>query len=94
MREFDAPPARVFAAHADLELPKRWLVPRGVTMEVQHYDCRTGGSWRYAHHRGDDVSRFFGSFHEVRPDELVVQTFAFEGFSDRASLEQLDELLA
>lgn len=90
VREFEAPPARVFAAHADPELLKRWLGPHELTMEVDHYDCRSGGSWRYSHHDGDGTYRFFGSFHEVRPDELIVQTFAFEGFPDSVALERLE----
>lgn len=88
-REFDAPPAKVFRAHTDPELLVQWLGPRDVTMSVDHYDCRTGGSYRYLHHRGDEEYAFHGSFHEVRPDELIVQTFTFEGYPDSVALERL-----
>lgn len=90
IREFDAPPAQVFRAHADPDLLVRWLGPRDVEMEVDHHDCRTGGSWRFVHRRGDEEYRFFGSFHEVRPDELIVQTFTFEGAPDGVALERLE----
>lgn len=90
IREFDAPPAQVFRAHADPDLLVRWLGPRDVEMDVDHHDCRTGGSWRFIHRRGDEEYRFFGSFHEVRPDELIVQTFTFEGAPDSVALERLE----
>ena len=58
-------------------------------MTIDHFDCRTGGSYRYLHTRGDDEFGFHGSFHEVRPDELIVQTFTFEGYPDQVALERL-----
>jgi uncharacterized protein YndB with AHSA1/START domain len=89
VREFDAPPAKVFRAHVDPDLVVQWLGPRDLTMTIDHFDCRTGGSYRYLHTRGDDEFGFHGSFHEVRPDELIVQTFCFEGFPDSVALEKL-----
>ncbi|HEV7186270.1 MAG TPA: SRPBCC family protein [Blastococcus sp.] len=89
VREFDAPPEKVFRAHTDPDLIVQWLGPRDLTMTIDHYDCRTGGSYRYLHTRGDDEFGFHGSFHEVRPNELIVQTFTFEGFPDGVALEKL-----
>jgi uncharacterized protein YndB with AHSA1/START domain len=89
VREFDAPVAKVFRAHTDPDLVVQWLGPRDLTMTIDHFDCRTGGSYRYIHSRGDDEFGFHGSFHEVRPDELIVQTFTFEGFPDQVALERL-----
>jgi uncharacterized protein YndB with AHSA1/START domain len=88
-REFDAPPDKVFRAHTDPDLVVQWLGPRDLTMKVDHYDCRTGGSYRYVHVRGDDEYGFHGSFHEVRPSELIVQTFTFEGEPDGVALEKM-----
>ena len=88
-REFDAPREKVFRAHVDPDLVVQWLGPRDLEMEVDHYECRTGGSYRYLHKRGDEVYGFHGSFHEVRPDEMIVQTFTFEGEPDGVSLERL-----
>jgi uncharacterized protein YndB with AHSA1/START domain len=88
-REFDAPPARVFRAHTDPDLVVQWLGPRGMEMRIDHYDCRTGGSYRYVHSDGNGEYAFHGSFHEVRPDELIVQTFTFEGAPDGVALEKL-----
>ena len=89
VREFDAPPSKVFRAHVEPELVRQWLGPRGLEMRIDHFDCRTGGSYRYAHLRGDEEYRFYGAFHEVRQDELIVQTFTFEGMPDGVALEKL-----
>lgn len=88
-REFDAPRDNVFRAHTDPELVVQWLGPRSTTMQVEHYDCRTGGSYRYVHTSDGDDFGFHGCFHEVRPAELIVQTFTFEGMPDGVALERL-----
>ncbi|MGY1652420.1 SRPBCC family protein [Geodermatophilus sp. SYSU D01119] len=88
-REFDAPPAKVFRAHTDPDLVVQWLGPRGLEMRIDHYDCRTGGSYRYVHSDANGEYAFHGSFHEVRPDERIVQTFTFEGVPDGVALEKL-----
>jgi uncharacterized protein YndB with AHSA1/START domain len=89
IREFDAPPAKVFRAHADPQLFAQWNGPRGTTTTIDHYDCRTGGAWRMLHHFDGGETAFHGSFHEVRPGELIVQTFAWEGMPDGVALEKL-----
>jgi uncharacterized protein YndB with AHSA1/START domain len=88
-REFDAPPEKVFRAHTDAELIAQWLGPRGTDMRVDHFDCRTGGSYRYVHVFDGEEYGFHGCFHEVRPSEVIVQTFTFEGVPDGVALERL-----
>ena len=87
-REFDAPCSKVFRAHTDPELVRQWLGPRGLEMTVDRWDCRTGGEYRYIHSRDGEDYAFHGSFHEVRPDQLIVQTFTFEGMPDSVALEK------
>ncbi len=90
-REFDAPPAKVFRAHTEPELVAQWLGPRRLATRMDHYDCRTGGSYRYVQvsDEGDEYA-FHGSFHEVRPAEfLLIQTFTFEGQPDDVALQRL-----
>jgi len=58
-------------------------------MRIDHYDCRTGGSYRYLHVSDGIEYGFHGCFHEVRPSELIVQTFTFEGEPDGVALEKL-----
>ena len=88
-REFAASPAQVFRAHSDAALVAQWLGPRDLEMTVHEWDCRTGGAYSYTHRRGEDAYGFHGSFHDVRPGELIVQTFAFDGMPDAVALERL-----
>lgn len=90
IREFDAPPAKVFRAHTDPDWFTQWVGPRGTVNTVDHWDCRTGGSWRYVTSHDGQEYGFFGSFHDVRPSQLIVQTFTFEGWPDGVSLEKLE----
>ncbi len=89
VREFDAPPDKVYQAHVDPELFAQWIGPRSIDTRIDHFDARTGGSYRYTSTRGDEEYRFYGSFHELRPGELIVQTFTYEGFPDGVALERL-----
>jgi uncharacterized protein YndB with AHSA1/START domain len=89
IREFDAPPDKVFRAHTDPDLIRQWLGPRRHEMVIDHFDCRTGGSYRYEHRSDGNAYGFFGSFHVVRPATEIVQTFTYEGFPDQVALEQL-----
>lgn len=89
VREFNATPEKVFRAHTDPELFAQWNGPRRNTMRIDRYDCRTGGSYRYVLSREGFEAGFNGCFHEVRPSELIVQTFTFEGMPDGVALEKL-----
>jgi uncharacterized protein YndB with AHSA1/START domain len=88
-REFDAPPDKVFRAFIDPDLVVQWLGPRQHQMVLDHYECRTGGSYRYLHTSDGNEFGFHGSFHEVRPNEVIVQTFTFEGMPDGVALEKM-----
>lgn len=89
-REFAAPVAKVFHAHVDRDLYARWSGPHELSTTISEWECRTGGSWRYAQTDGEgNTYEFYGSFHEVRPDEVIVQTFTFVGFPDSVSLDRV-----
>ena len=91
VREFDAPVDKVFRAHTDPELVVQWIGPRAATMRVESWDCRTGGAYRYHAIDSDgNPQAFRGSFHEVRPSEVIIQTFTWEGMPDGVALERLD----
>ena len=90
VREFDAPRDRVFRAWTDPELFARWIGPRSLETRIDRWDVKTGGSYRYASLRdGEEIAAFYGAFHEVRPNERLVQTFTYEGYPDGVSLETL-----
>ena len=87
-REFDAPAAAVFRAHADPELFKVWIGPRSLTTDITHFDFRTGGGYRYEQKDADgNVYAFRGVFHTVRENEVLIQTFEFEGYPDAVSMD-------
>lgn len=89
-REFDFPVDQVFAAYSDADRVSQWLGPRGLTMKVDHYDFRTGGSYAYTHiDSSGEEYRFRGSLHAVRENEIAIQTFEFLGFPDVVSIETL-----
>lgn len=89
-REFDAPVAAVFRAHADPDLVSRWMGPHGYTMDVGRWDFRSGGAWSFVHRNPEgETFRFRGTFHTVRPDEFAIQTFEFEGVPDVVSIESM-----
>ena len=88
-REFDHPVAKVFRAHADPALVAQWMGPRSLTNEMVRWDCETGGGYRFVQRRDDEEYWFHGSFHDVVPDELIVQTFTFDGMPEGVALEKL-----
>ena len=94
-REFEAPAARVFAAHIDPDLLARWTGPRGTEVRMREWDARTGGSWSYVvvatrdQGAGDEWA-FHGSFHEVTAPRRIVQTFEFEGDPGHPTMEVLE----
>jgi uncharacterized protein YndB with AHSA1/START domain len=87
-RDFRATPEQLFRAHTDPVLFARWVGPRSLDTRIEHWDARTGGSWRFVSTRDGVEFGFRGCFHEVRPDRIV-QTFTFEGDPDGVALETL-----
>lgn len=90
VREFDATPDKVFRAWVDPELFVRWIGPRSIDTRVDAWDASTGGRWAYTAMRdGEQVAGFYGSFHEVRAGERLVQTFTYDGAPDGVALETM-----
>ena len=88
-RDFDATPAQLFRAHTDPELFARWVGPSDIGADIDYWDARDGGAWRYTAGRGEDFSTGFrGCFHTVAPDRIV-QSFTWEGMPDAVALETL-----
>jgi len=82
-REFDAPRELVFKAHTDPDLYVQWLGPRGYEMKLESFEPVSGGKYRYTHKDLDgNEYGFHGVFHEIS-EELMIQTFEFEGLPER-----------
>jgi uncharacterized protein YndB with AHSA1/START domain len=88
-RDFAATPEQLFKAHTDPELFVKWNGPDRMDTDLQVWDARTGGSWRYvtSDEEGGTYA-FHGCFHEVRTDRIV-QTFTFDGYPDAVALETI-----
>jgi uncharacterized protein YndB with AHSA1/START domain len=87
-RVVDAPIDAVFRAYTDPELFKQWVGPRGYEMELTAFDPRDGGTWAYVHHTPDEGSHgFHGSFHTVKQNERIIQTFEYAGWPDHVNLD-------
>ena len=90
VREFDAPRELVYRAHVEPELVKQWLGPDSVGMDIDVWDMRTGGEYRYTATRdGEGIAHFYGSVHRVTENEKIVQTFGFEEMPDAVSLDTM-----
>lgn len=89
-RVIDAPIADVYRAYTEPELIAQWMGPRELEMEIDHFDIRNGGSWRFLHVAPDGGTfGFHGCYHSVVPQESMVQTFEFEGAPGHVSLERV-----
>lgn len=83
-REFDAPRELVFKAFTDPELYTQWLGPRELTMTLEKFEPKNGGSWRYIQKdtEGNEYA-FHGVNHEVLSPERIIGTFEFEGLPEK-----------
>jgi len=83
-REFDAPRELVFKAFIDPKLYAQWLGPRGLTMTLETFESRNGGSWRYIQKdaNGNEFA-FHGVNHEVSSPHRIIRTFEFEGLPEK-----------
>jgi uncharacterized protein YndB with AHSA1/START domain len=82
-REFEAPRELVFKAHIDPDLYVQWVGPRELTMTIDKWEPREGGSYQFTHEREGHKYRFFGVNHEVLEPERIIGTFEFDGLPER-----------
>ena len=90
VREFDAPRELVYRAHADPDLIVDWMGPGHFEMNVDRWDVRDGGAWRYTHRdaEGNEYG-FHGVFHGPQTIDGMTQTFEFEGAPGHVALETI-----
>ena len=83
-REFEASRELVFKAFNEPDLLVQWLGPCDMTMKIDHFDNRTGGSYRFIHSTANGQEfGFNGVIHEVAEPERLIRTFEFEGLPER-----------
>lgn len=79
----DAPLEKVFEAYVKEELFTSWW-SCGNPMKVYRFDCQEGGSWHVANRSEDGREHeFMGCFHEIAPNQRIVQTFEYLGMPER-----------
>ncbi len=84
IREFDAPRELVFRAFSEADLLIQFLGPDELTMTIDYFDFRSGGSYRYIHSDAHgNAYGFNGAIHEASAPERIIQTFEFEGMPER-----------
>jgi len=89
-RDVEAPRDLVFRAFTDPALLVQWLGPRRYVMEIDRYEVRDGGGWRYIHRGADGAEYgFHGVFHGVPTPDAMVQTFEWEGAPGHISLDAI-----
>ena len=83
-REFEAPRELVFKACNDPGLMVQWLGPRDMGMEIEKFDNKSGGAYRFLNtdKKGNKFA-FSGVIHEVAKPERTIRTFEFEGLPER-----------
>jgi uncharacterized protein YndB with AHSA1/START domain len=87
-RDFHAPRELLYRAYTEPELLTAWLGPRRLTLRVDRYDLRHGGSYRLIHRDADGTEFVFrGVFHGDPSVEGITRTFEFEGHAGHVSLE-------
>jgi uncharacterized protein YndB with AHSA1/START domain len=80
LRRGDAahPLSAVFRAYTDRKVFEQWFRPEGMPLLIHRFDPQTGGGFRYVVRGPAQEWGFHGVYHEVRRDELIVQTYQFE----------------
>jgi uncharacterized protein YndB with AHSA1/START domain len=84
-RVFDAPREKFFKVVTSKELISKWWVGPGYDVAAEEMDVREGGKWKFVQTMADGSAsyEFFGVYHEIAPNERVVQTFEFSGLPER-----------
>ena len=85
-RDFAATPEQLMRAHTDPDLFAQWVGPNGMETRIVEWDARDGGAWRYVAGVEGEEYGFRGCFHRVG-DDVIVQTFTFEGMPEDVALE-------
>ena len=88
-RVFNAPIAKVWRAHTEQKLLSQWW-GRGNKLDIETYELKAGGKWRFVEHADGQTHGFSGEFREVKPMTRIVMTFGWDGMNGRSILNVLD----
>ncbi len=87
-RRYDAAPARVFHAFADLEVKSQWFGgPDDWTRGKHHFDFREGGSEGLSGGpAGQAPHHFNATYHDIVQDQRIVYSYAMQLGTQRISV--------
>ena len=94
-RVFNAPRELVFEAMTNPKHIPNWWGPRYLTTEVDKFELRPGGLWRFVQRdQQGNIYAFHGVYHDITAPERTVSTCEFEGVPGHVVLEtsQLEAL--
>ncbi|WP_459548155.1 SRPBCC family protein [Nocardia sp. X0981] len=94
-RIFNASRERVWAAYSRVEQLAQWW-GRGNRLDIERWEFRPGGHWRFVEHSEGETHGFEGRFREIVPQERIVQSFEWDGMPahvaiDAATFEDLGD---
>ena len=88
IKEFDTDRELVFKAFTDPYLYTQWLGPKGLTLKIEKFEPRDGGSYRFIQKdKNGKVFAFHGVYHEVLFPVRIIRTMEYERLSSRGHAE-------
>lgn len=87
-RVFDATRERVWDALTKPDLVAQWW-GRGNKLEIEQYEFRRGGHWRYVEHSDHGTHGFEGRFREIAPPSTLVYSFEWDGMPTHVAIETI-----
>lgn len=88
-RVFDAPRDLVWRAYSEPELVAQWW-GRGNSVDIEKFEFRKGGHWRFVEHHEGGSDGFEGRFREIEPKTLISQTFEWDGIPGHPSIDTVE----
>jgi len=84
----NAPLPKVYAAFVDAKSIPLWWGPSNLTTQIELQELTVGGRWRFVQHdsEGNEFA-FHGVYHEVVPEQRIVQTFEWESMPGHVLFE-------
>lgn len=85
-RIFNASRERVWNAYSRIEQLAQWW-GRGNRIDIERWEFRKGGHWRFVEHADGETNGFEGRFREIVPRERIMQSFEWDGMPAHVSIE-------
>jgi uncharacterized protein YndB with AHSA1/START domain len=85
-RIFEASRDRVWNAYSRIEQLVQWW-GRGNRLDVERWEFRKGGHYRFVEHSDGEEHGFEGRFREITPQERIVQTFEWDGMPGHVAVD-------